>query len=249
LNKQLIIATIFLFVFTKNLFGQDTTLNIFNDNNPKLTKQESAWLNKRFSTANFDFDNKYIRFVEVLSEFYGIGKFTLTIYKKNLLELDLNRFEYRILVLDSTQKNKTRGYDAFLILTLKINRGKLKRLNIEKLISESKNRYPQIPANAGLDTNSVMNSDNAIFLNELYKADFYPKTDYDFHEKKVAIFNTYCDFDKAEIVNIREYVKDKKTLLDKLGISLTDVTFYLDPEQKKESGGYVRWSNLAGHFL
>ena len=187
----------------------------------------------------FDFKNKYIGFVEFLSGgFYGIGKFTLTFQKKNLKQLDLNKFQYKLIVLDTAQKVMTRGYDALLVLVSKKNKGKLQRLNIEKLISEEKNRYPQIPPNAGLDTNSTITEENAIFFNELYKADLYPKSDFDFKGKKVAIINTHCQFDKVEIVNLANYLKRIKSQLDTYGFSMTDFTYYLDADQKKESGGY-----------
>lgn len=239
MDRKFIIATIFLLVVTQNSFGQNSSNKLFADNNPKLTEQESQWLNERFKTENFNFKNKYIGFVELLSGgFYGIGKFTLPQKKKSLLQLDLNKFHNKLIVLDSTQKIGTWGYDALLVFVLKKNEGKLKRLNIEKLISEEKNRYPQIPTNAGLDTNSNLNAANAIFFNELYKADLYPKTDYDFNGKKVAIFNTHCQFDKVEIVNLAEYVKRIKSQLDTYGFSMTDFTYYLDAEQKKDSGGY-----------
>jgi len=234
MDRKFIIATMFLLVIALTSFGQ-----YFSDNNPKLTEQESQWLNEHLKTENFDFKNKYIGFVELLSGgFYGIGKFTLPLQKKKLTQLELNNLQHKLIILDTAQKAMTRGFDALLVFVLKKNNGKLTRLNIEKLISVSKNRYPQIPPNAGLDTSSTLNEANAIFLNELYKADLYPKTDFNFKGKKVAILNTHCQYDKGEIVNIADYLKRVISQLDLYGFSMTDFTYYLDAEQKTQSGGY-----------
>ena len=99
--------------------------------------------------------------------FYGIGKFTLPFRKKNLTQLDLIKFVHKLILLDTAEKKATSGYDALLVLVNKKNKGKLKWLDIEKLIAETMNRYPQIPSNAGLYTNLILNKDNAIFLNEI----------------------------------------------------------------------------------
>ena len=101
MKRKFIIATIFSLVVAKNSFGQNSSDKLFADNNPKLTEQESQLLNERFKTENFDFKNKYIGFVELLSGgFYGIGKFTLPLKKKNLLQLDLNKFNNKLIVFN-----------------------------------------------------------------------------------------------------------------------------------------------------
>lgn len=229
---------IFILFFVKSTSGQ-TTDSYFNDNNPKLTIAESQWLSDNFKIETYDFKNKYIGFVELLSGgFYGIGKFTLPLKKKTLTQLDLSKYNYKLIELDSTEKTMTRGYDALLVLVLKKNKGKLARLNKENLIAESKNRYPQIPTDAGIDNTEKLNNSNAIFFYEIYKADLYPKTDFDFNGKKIAIINTHCQYDKLEIVKISEYVDRIKNQLDQYGFSMTDFTYYLSAEQKKESGGY-----------
>ena len=235
--KQFLIL-IFILFFVKTTSGQSSN-GYFNDNSPKLTNTESQWLNNNFKIDSYDFTNKYIGFVELLSGgFYGIGKFTLPLKKKNLTKLDLSKYNYKLIDLDSTEKQITRGYDALLVLVLKKNKGKSERLNKEKLISESKNRYPQIPTDAGIDNNETLNYPNAIFLNEIYKADLYPKTDFDFNGKKVAIINTHCQYDKLEKVKLNEYVDRIKYQLDQYGFSMTDFTYYLSAVQKQESGGY-----------
>lgn len=235
--KQFLIL-IFILFFLKSTSGQTTNV-FFNDNNPKLTIAESQWLTKNFKIESYDFTNKYIGFVELLSGgFYGIGKFTLPLKKKILTQFDLSKYNYKLIVLDSTEKQITRGYDALIVLVLKKNKRKLERLNKEKLISESKNRYPQIPIDAGIDSNEKLNYSNAIFFNEIYKADLYPKTDFDFAGKKVAILNSYCQYNKLEKVKLSEYVDRIKSQLDQYGFSMTEVTYYLSAEQKQECGGY-----------
>ena len=75
-----------LFLFL--LFHQSASAQVTDtskiDDNPKLTKEESAWLNKNIKTENFNFDNKCIGFFELNSGgFYGIGKFTMSLKKKS----------------------------------------------------------------------------------------------------------------------------------------------------------------------
>lgn len=238
MNKNLIIITAILLLTFKQSLAQDAA-NLFADNNPQLTKAESKWLNEKFTSKNFDFENKYIGFIELLSGgFYGIGKFTLPFKKKNITQLDLKKNQHQLIILDSAQKTMTRGFDALLVFVNKKNERKLQRLNIEKLIFKTKNRYPQISPDAGLYNNTTLNRANAFFFNELYKADFYPKTDFDFNGKKVAILNTNYQSYKIEFVNIADYVQRIKSQLDSDGFSMTDLSFYLNADQKKQSGGY-----------
>lgn len=212
---------------------------IFTDNNPKLTPAESNWLNNKFKTENFDFNNKYIGFVELLSGgFYGIGKFTLPMKKKNLDSLDLDVFQHKLILLNETEKKASRGYDALLVFVHKKNIGKLERLKREKVIAEARNRYPQIPVDAGVDTSSTLSISNSIFFNELYRTDLNPDTTFDFTGKKVAIFNSYCQYNKLERVSIPDYVKRIKAHLDRYGYSDSEYTYFLTDQQKQESGGY-----------
>lgn len=235
--KQFVFIIAILFSFL-SIYAQDTA-GLFKDNNPKLTAVESQWLNSNLNIDGYNFAGKYIGFFEMTSGgFYGIGKDVWTLHKKNLKQLDLNKYNYELVRLDSTQKRASRGYDALLVFANKRISGKLSRLNKEKLIAQAMNRYPQIPIDAGIDTNEKLNDANAIFFNEIYKADLYPKTDFDFRGKKVVIIDSDCGTKSLKKVTVKEYVDYIKTQLDLRGYSMTEDTHYLSTEQKDKSGGY-----------
>lgn len=211
---------------------------LFADNNPRLTPQESRWLAERLAADSFDFSGKYMGFVDLQTGgFYGIGKFTLPVKKKSLATMDLSRYVHQLIRLDSAGRART-GYDALLVFVANKHAGKLRRLDTQKLINESRNRYPQIPPDAGLDTSANLSEANALFLNALYRADLYPRTDLDFRGKKVAIFNTHCEAGPPERVSMNDYVRRIRQQLDTYGFGMTDYTYVLTPEQKAESGGY-----------
>ncbi len=235
--KQFVFIIAILFSFL-SIYAQDTA-GLFEDNNPKLTTAESQWLNSNLNIDDYSFEDKYIDFVQMLSgPYWGIGKFTLPLLKKNILKLDLNRYSFKLVRLDSTQKKASRGYDALLVFANKRISGKLSRLNKEKLITQANNRYPQIPVEAGIDTNEKLNDANAIFFNEIYKVDPYPKTDFDFRGKKVAILDSDCSTESLKKVKIPDYVLKVRAQLDKWGLSVTEDTYYLSDEEKEKSGGY-----------
>lgn len=212
---------------------------LFADNNPRLTPAESSWMNEQFKEEHFDFTGKYICFTEVLSgPFYGIGKMTLPVRKKELARLSFDKYQYRLLVLDAAERQRTRGYDAVLLMVLKKNRGKLERISREAAIGFSKMRYPQFTADAGLDTNAQLSPANALFFNELHRTSLYPDSVIDFTDKKVAIFRKNYRLNKIERVPLRAYIEDVKRRLDAAGFSHTDFTYILTPEQRTESGGY-----------
>lgn len=235
--KQIVFIVAILFSFP-SIYAQDTA-SLFENNNPKLTTAESQWLNSNLNIDDYDFSGKYIGFFEMTSGgFYGIGKDVWTSYKKNLKQLDLSKHNYELVQLDAPQKRASQGYDALLVFANKRISGKLSRLNKEKLIAQANNRYPQIPVEAGIDTNEKLNDANAIFFNEIYKADLYPKTDFNFLGKKVAVLDSDCSTKSLKKVTLKEYVDYIKTQLDLRGYSMTEDTHYLSTEQKDKSGGY-----------
>lgn len=216
-----------------------TTDSLFLDNNPKITDAEAEWLNKNFPFHNFDYTGKYIRFTELVAGgYWWIGKWTFDMKKKNLDTLSLDKRIYRVFILDSNEKETTRGFDAMLVIAKKGIKGKLRRLTKDKALELTLNRYPQIPPDAGKDNNAILSESNAIFFNELYRAELYPDTSYDFRGKKVAIYDTHCLRAEMERLSIPEYVKKVKLQLDDLGFSMADIKYVLSEEQKKESGGY-----------
>ncbi len=229
----------FLLVLAWSLsFGQSTGLTPA-DNNPKLTPEEGAWLNSNIKTDSFNFDGKTVGFTQLLSGgFYGIGKFTLPLTKKMLFRINLSKSLYTLYILNAAEKKITNGYDAILVIALKKIKGKMKRLKREDVINETFNRYPQIPADAGTDNNSLLSSSNAGFFNELYKHSNHFTIPFDFSGKKIAIFNTYCSINKLDRVSIPEYVARVRKQLDESGVGYTEFTHILTEEQKKASGGY-----------
>lgn len=209
----------------------------FTDNNPKLSPEESARLNKQFSTNNFNFDGKYIGFIELTSGgYWGIGKWTFRLTKSNFFRMASENSLYKLHILDSAEKARTNGYDAIVVIAPKKIKGKFSRLKREKVIKDSYNRYPQIPAEAGLDNNPVLNKPNAVFFNELYSYDIHHKAPFDFSGKKIAIFETSGN--KIEQRTISQYVDRIKTQLDTWGFSMAEFAYQLTPQQKEESGGY-----------
>ena len=233
---HLMIALLFFMVISITLHAQNSTDNLFVNDNPILTKEESQLLDEKFKDANYSFKGKCIGFVELVSSgFCGLRYNTWNIRKKDVPGYILNNNTTKLIVMDSFQKIENLGYDALVVFVSSKNKRKLKQLNIPKLIAQIKNRDPQIPANAGLDTNSNLNEVNAIFFNEVLKDDFRKKRDFDFRGKKIAIFNSY---EKYKRVSIPEYVSRIRSQVDTYGFNLLDFIYYLNEEQKKETGGY-----------
>lgn len=229
----------FLLALTCSLsFGQGTNVPVI-DNNPKLTIEESTWLNSNIKTDGFNFDGKTVAFTLLQSGgFYGIGKFTLPLTKKNLFRLNVSKSLHTLYTLTTEEKKATNGFDAILVIAFEKIKGKMKRLKREDVIKETFNRYPEIPTDAGVDNNPVLNKPNADFFNEIYNYGSYLKTPIDFSGKKIAIFNTHCNVNKIERVSISEYVARIKKQLDESGYCATEFTHVLTEQQKEDSGGY-----------
>jgi hypothetical protein len=212
--------------------------SLFADNDPLITEAESVWLNENFNTPGFDFRNKYIHFVDLQPGGYlGIGKWQFALKKTDLGKVELNKSDYTLFVLDSVERESTRGYDAILVIARKRNKGKLKRLTRERIVSRSTNRYPRLPKDAGLDSNALLSSANAAFFNALYNNPDNCRR-YDFTGKKIAIFSTHGQIDKIVRIGIPEYVRRIKSQLYDYGTAMSDFTYILTAEQKKETGGY-----------
>lgn len=231
--------TLVLFVlFSNALFAQniDTSKT---DNNPRLTSEESVWLNQVIKPGDFNFTGKTIGFAELTSgAFYGIGKLSYRLTKKEFFKRTLAAYIHQLYILTEEEKEKTNGYDAILVIADKNIKGKMKRMKRESIIEYSYNAFPQIPADAGLDNNPLLNKVNADFFNEIYKYHNHFDAPFDFTGKKVAIFDTHCTYRKAEQQSISAYVERVKHKLDEYGYCATEFTHLLNEQQKKESGGY-----------
>lgn len=227
-----------LVLFSNTLFAQniDTSKT---DNNPRLTTKESDWLNQNIKAGDFNFTGKTIGFAELTSGgFYGIGKFSYRLTKKEFFQRNLSVRLHQLYVLTNEEKTKTNGYDAILVIADRNIKGKMKRMKRERVIEYSYNSFPLIPADAGLDNDPLLNKANSGFFNEIYKYDNYFKTPFDFTGKKVAIFQTDCDPKKIKQRSISEYVERIKQQVDEYGFCRTEFTYLLNEQQKKESGGY-----------
>lgn len=232
------IVLILSLILTISSYGQSTD-GLFIDNNPKVTLPEAEWLNTNFKTENFDFRNKCVGFLNVESGgFYGIGKSAFPMQKKVLRNVNLSKISYRVMVLDAAEKKWTRGYDALILVASKKIDGKLSRVKWEQAMMFGKNRYPQIPADAGQDSNPNLSAANAIFFNELCKAELDPDTSVDFTGKKVAIFSVLCGTYSIEKISISEYVRIIKAQVSSEGYANPWWKYVLNEEQKQESGGY-----------
>ncbi|SIN65416.1 hypothetical protein [Chitinophaga niabensis] len=218
------------------------------DNNPKLTPDEAAWLNTKFKAEGFSFDGKHIGFMELTSGgYWGIGKYTFRLKKNDFFRMASENYLFRLHVLDSSEKARTNGYDAIVVLAAKKIKGKFKRLKRGTVVKDSYNRYPQIPADAGKDNNPVLNTPNAIFFNELYKYDIHHKAPFDFTGKKMAIFEVKGD--QIEQRTISQYLERIITQLNQWGFSMAEYPYVLTPQQKEESGGYdviIQYQNKRG---
>lgn len=225
------------FLTAAESFGQ-TTESLFANNNPKVSLAEADWLNDNFKTENFNFRGKCVGFIEVVPTFYGMGKFTFPMLKKRLPNIILDKIIYKVIILDSADKARTKGYDAIIIISGRSHKGKLKRLKHETIIYHSKNFYPQIPADAGLDSNPTLTKPNAIFFTEIYRMGRPFDTLYDFTGKKLAIFNANDPYARAKRLDISDYINDVKREIDKTGEYWLGHIYFLNNEQKNATGGY-----------
>jgi hypothetical protein len=233
---------ILLFFLLVNIssFGQDIDIRPV-DNNPRLTTEESAWLNKNIKPDSFNFDGKYVGFMELMSgAYWGIGKWTLPLTKKNFFRIGPDNCLYQLYILNTEEKKQTNGLDAVVVVANKKIKGKMQRLKKEAAIEFAHNGFPQIPADAGIDNSPLLNKANAEFFNELYKYGGHFTSPFDFSGKKVAIFekNYRHKTPDVEQRSISEYLDEIKKQLDASGYCHIGFTYLLTEQQKKESGGY-----------
>lgn len=147
---------------------------------------------------------------------------------------------YQLYILNAEEKKQTNGLDAVLVTASKQIKGKMQRLKRDAAIGFARNGFPQIPPDAGIDNDPLLNKANAEFLNELYKYDPYRTSPIDFSGKKVAIFemnyrHRIPDIDQK---SISEYLDRVKNRLDEQGFCHTEFTYLLNEQQKLASGGY-----------
>jgi hypothetical protein len=232
-------TTLFLCVLFSNTLSAQGIDTSKTDNNPRLTTEESDWLNQAIKPGDFNFTGKTIGFAELTSGgFYGIGKFSYRLTKKEFFRRKLVGRIHQLYILTDEEKKKTNGYDAILVIADKNIKGKMRRMKRDRVLEYSYNSFPLIPADAGLDNDPLLTKANSDFFNEIYKYDNHFQAPFDFTGKKVAIFQTHCDWDKIEQRSISEYVERIKQQVDEYGFCRTEFTYLLNEQQKKDSGGY-----------
>jgi hypothetical protein len=236
---RLLLSLCIAMIFFGTVLSQSSD-SIRPDYNPKLTKAESEWLNQHIDRDGFDFNEKYVAFVQLLTGgFYGIGKFTLPLHQKHIFIPEISKSFYKLYVLTEEEKKQTNGLDAIFVLGNKKHQGKMRRIKREKLVAEYTNSYPQIPDDAGKDNDPVLSPANAVFFNEIYRySKGYLPEPFDFSGKKLAIFSADDDLAKVERKSIAGYVQKTQAALDVYGHAIPDFTYILTAEEKKESGGY-----------
>lgn len=234
-----LLSILLLFVlFDRPSFAQDVAIHPVNSN-PRLSIEESDWFNQNIKSDSFNFAGKYVGFAQLVSGgYWGIGKWLLPLTKKTFFRLGLNGHNYQLYVLNAEEKRQTNGLDAIVVVASKKIKGKMRRLKRTAVVADTRNRYPQIPDDAGLDSNSLLSSANAAFFNELYKYHNHFTSPFDFSCKKLAIFEIEYTTTNFEQISIPEYVTRVKNQLDENGYFNTEFTYVLTEQQKKEAGGF-----------
>lgn len=245
--KTLKIILILLF-FSCSIYGQQVRL-MGTDCNPKLNKTEILHFEKLFPNDNFDFTNKTIGFatpniVKIfgLIDFAGFNTSLLPIDKKEYFKLTAEDVHQKniskLLVLTNNQKEVTKGFDAIIILIPKKKSHKVSLKTAEKVsitFSYRDYNYPDNLDLLGVDSNSVLNTNDVIFFNRIFQ---YRRDSFDFTGKKIAFINTN-EADERQIIKAKSVYIDKiKKHLENDFLYPTDFLYILNDTEKQESGGY-----------
>lgn len=209
----------------------------FDNNDPKLNAAEAQWLNEHAATPGFDFQNKKIDFIHVEPGYWGIGKDYFHYSKKKLFPANATGYLYKVIVLDSSERVTTKGYDALLIFSLKRHQRKFKNSNKAEALEFSRNRYPQIPEDAGTDNNSRLSAANAEFFNQVFANKNYLEP-FDFRDKKVLLIETDYFGGMPKFISIKHYVQQVKNELYRLPVFHGGDVYVLNEAQRQQSGGY-----------
>lgn len=227
--------TVLLFLISFFAFSQSG--KPFDNYDPQLNTAEAQWLQEYAATSQFDFKNKTIGFIYITPGMLGTGKHYDYYSKKMLHSQGADKYLFKVIVLDSSEQAATNGYDALLLFSQKKHARKLSRSNKEDALLDARNRYPQIPEDAGMDNNSQLSPANAAFLNQLYAQDL-DKYNFNFNDKKVLILEAGYFNATPKFISIKNYVQYVKNQLYRLPIFNPNQAYYLDEQQKQQSGGY-----------
>lgn len=209
----------------------------FDNNDPKVNAAEAQWLHEHAVTPQFDFNGKTIDFIHVVPATLGIGRDYYHNNKKMLLSKKAGEYLFKVIVLDSSEKTRTRGYDALLIFSFKKHQRKFKNSNKIEALAFARNRYPEIPEHAGTDNNNQLSAANAEFFNQVYKHEPYLEH-FDFTGKKVLLIEVAYYNIPPKFVSIKNYVQQIRNELYQSAVFNPDQAFILTETQKQQSGGY-----------
>lgn len=231
-----IISLAFLFPIIS--FGQTgTKLGI--DCNPKLNSEEIHFFKKAFGTDTFCFENKNIGFATNDGfKIWGFDNSFMPISKKtyfNLFRKDTKQnLKSKLVVLDSIQKQKTKGFDAIILAFDKKYQKKAEESKFKRIITVFGYRELNYPNNLNLvgnDTSSVLSQQDASFLNQLFNRS---RELFDFNGKRIAVIRTQT----KSIISKSEFIDKVKKHLDSDFLYPYDFLYILNDKERKDSGGY-----------
>ena len=243
-------------IVSQLIWGQNMNL-LGADCNPRLNSKEIAYFDSLFSQEKYDFQNKIIGFAapNVIHIFGiipmppGFNNQLLPISKKEYfqeLSIDVKDKKCsKLLVLNDSLKNITKGFDAIITL---IPKKKLKKINLEtsvkiaSLFGYRGLNYPDNIYNVGTDTSSILNNEEVKFLNQIHQQD---KDNFDFSNKKIIILDYYSKI----IVTKQDYLNRIKKYLEKDFRYPTNDLIILTEEEKKDVGGIDAVILLPGKIL
>jgi hypothetical protein len=232
-------AILILIIFIQlSSFGQaDSQLGI--NSNPKLNPEEIIFFQTLFPADSFDFYQKNIGFATnngIKSK--GFENSLLPISKKeyfSMLRYDSKKkLKYKLLILDSTQKTITLGFDAIIVVFDEKYLKKAEKCNYRRLVTVfgyRKLNYPDNLDAVGDDTSSTLLPQEASFLNQIFQ---HSRGTFDFTGQKVAIVRTQT----KSIIPKSEFIRKVKSHLIDDFLYPYDFLYIFNDKEKKESGGF-----------
>ncbi len=144
------------------------------------------------------------------------------------------RLKIKLVILDSVQKQKTKGFDAIILTFNKKYEKKAEESKSRRIITVFGYRELNYPDNlyfVGNDTSSVLTPQDASFLNQIFK---HSKGAFDFSGKNIAIVRTQTN----SVVTKSEFINKVKKHLEGDFLYPYDFLYILNDKEKNESGGF-----------
>ena len=209
------------------------------DCNPKLNPEEIQFLKTILKADTFDFKNRNIGFATNGGfNIWGFDNSFLPISKKEYFKLIRNdtnlELKSKLVVLDSIQQQKTKGFEAIIFAFHKKYQAKAERSSFKRIITVFGYRGLNYPDNLNLvgnDNSPVLSEQDAVFFNQIFKQS---RGVFGFNEKKIAIINTQA----RSILPKSEFIDKVKKHLEQDFLYPFDFLYILNDKEKKDSGGY-----------